>query len=453
MSIQLNVDFNNINGKIKPMHAVGQPPMASTNCQYFSYLKEARIPYARLHDVGVKKLLPMVDISCIFPDMEKDENDPASYDFEYTDLLISELIKNDCPPIFRLGETIENAIGNGYKPRFVFAPKDMQKWARVCEHIVRHYNEGWAGGFEFGIEYWEIWNEPDNGFQEPDFLSDNPYRDVNQMWVGTTEQYYELYAVTSKHLKQCFGDTIKIGGYASSGLYAIFNDPEKYGIDKKYHKFYRARFDYFLEFFYGFLEYIKKENAPIDFFSWHSYSDVDRTVIMGQFVIDTLEKYGYGDIEVHLNEWNNAHSREGLGTSYACAHAVAMMIAMHATKTAMLNFYDARIGVSVYGGMFNPLTYEPFCLYYGYKAFGELYALKNQVGCFVEGDGLYAIAAADGNEKAVLLANIGADTDIISSLDGFDVYLIDCDNHITKTPFDSKSFTIKENQVMLIKKI
>ena len=24
-----------------------------------------------------------------------------------------------------------------------------------------HHNEGWADGFNYGIEYWEIWNEPD----------------------------------------------------------------------------------------------------------------------------------------------------------------------------------------------------------------------------------------------------------------------------------------------------
>ena len=253
----MKVDFNNIIGKIKPMHAVGQPPRLATDCSYFHYLKDANIPYARLHDTGVHKLLPMVDISCVFPDMSKDETNPENYDFEYTDLVLTELIKNDCPPIFRLGETIENAIGKGFKPRYIFAPTDPQKWARVCEHIIRHYNEGWADGFEYGIEYWEVWNEPDNGFQEPDYTrEDNPYYDMNMMWVGTNEQYYELYTVTAKHLKNCFGDTIKIGGYGSSGLYAIFNDPEKYGFDKKFHKFYRARYELFLDYFYGFLEFL-----------------------------------------------------------------------------------------------------------------------------------------------------------------------------------------------------
>ena len=53
-------------------------------------------------------------------------------------------------------------------------PKDPAKWARICEHIIRHMNEGWAGGHHYGIEYWEIWNEPDV----------NP-----QCWDGPVEEF------------------------------------------------------------------------------------------------------------------------------------------------------------------------------------------------------------------------------------------------------------------------
>ena len=40
-------------------------------------------------------------------------------------------------------------------------PKDFKKWAVICEHIIRHYTEGWADGFFYDMPYWEIWNEPD----------------------------------------------------------------------------------------------------------------------------------------------------------------------------------------------------------------------------------------------------------------------------------------------------
>ena len=68
-----------------------------------------------------------------------------------------------------------------------------------------------------------IWNEP---YNRPH------YSGYNQIWTGTAEQFYELYYVTAKHLKSCFGDSIKIGGYGASGLYGIYyHPPEKYGGD------------------------------------------------------------------------------------------------------------------------------------------------------------------------------------------------------------------------------
>ena len=45
--------------------------------------------------------------------------------------------------------------------RDLLPPKDFRKWAQICEHIIRHYNEGWADGHKWDIRYWEIWNEAD----------------------------------------------------------------------------------------------------------------------------------------------------------------------------------------------------------------------------------------------------------------------------------------------------
>ena len=53
---RIAVDVNNVIGKIKPMHAVGQPPFtggfASIDFSPMQILKDANIPYSRLHDVG-----------------------------------------------------------------------------------------------------------------------------------------------------------------------------------------------------------------------------------------------------------------------------------------------------------------------------------------------------------------------------------------------------------------
>ena len=50
--MQFNFNFDTSVGKIRAMHAVGQPPMLGVSDMLFHYLTEASIPYARLHDVG-----------------------------------------------------------------------------------------------------------------------------------------------------------------------------------------------------------------------------------------------------------------------------------------------------------------------------------------------------------------------------------------------------------------
>ena len=97
-------------GRIKPMHGVGQPPFAGVDFSRIArWLTPAGIPFSRLHDVGGAfggNLF--VDIPNLFRDSDADPEDPASYDFAFTDLLIAALVKGGVEPFFRLGVTIEN---------------------------------------------------------------------------------------------------------------------------------------------------------------------------------------------------------------------------------------------------------------------------------------------------------------------------------------------------------
>ena len=106
---KLTVDYSNIVKQLKPMHGTGQPPLMGVNCDKFQYLKDAHVPYSRLHDVGGwfgGNLF--VDIPNVFRDFNADENDPANYDFTFTDILLKGLDDYDVKPIYRLGVTIEN---------------------------------------------------------------------------------------------------------------------------------------------------------------------------------------------------------------------------------------------------------------------------------------------------------------------------------------------------------
>ncbi len=441
---KISIDFGEKVGKIKPMHGVGQPPFGGMDFSFVKYLGEANIPYSRLHDVGGwfgGNLF--VDIPNIFRNFEADENDPSAYDFVFTDMLISALEKNNCEPVYRLGVSIENF--HKIKAYRIFPPGDMKKWARICEHIIRHYNEGWADGFHYDIKYWEIWNEPDNGI-------DNTQ---NMMWHGTKEEFYELYRVTSKHLRECFGSTIKIGGYGHSGFYVIdsIEDIEKsigIGLGMKENPTdWEKRTEYFIEFFDGFLDMVTKEQLPFDFFSHHSYAPVEATLKRQKYVEKRLSEAGLSGVEIHLNEWNtNARVKER-GKSVASANAAAMMCAMQNTKMSMMCYYDARLGASMYGGLFNPMTYEPLCTYYAFKAFGRLYELGESVKSECDEEGIYVLAATDGEKRGILISNTGKDTEI--SLDcGADMkaYLIDEDNFFRETNEDISK--LKENQVIYL---
>ena len=66
----INVDFDNIVGKIKPMNAVCEGP--KTGGRYLGKdatpeFKDLSIPYVRLHDIeGAYGMNQFVDVHCVF---------------------------------------------------------------------------------------------------------------------------------------------------------------------------------------------------------------------------------------------------------------------------------------------------------------------------------------------------------------------------------------------------
>ena len=388
------VDFTRETGVIKPMHGVGQPPFRGIDFSMCDYLKAAHIPYSRLHDVGGAFGGNLyVDIPNIFRDFDADPEKPESYDFAFTDLLITALVERGIEPFFRLGVTIENY--RKIRAYRINPPKDYEKWARICEGIIRHYTEGWADGFNYKITYWEIWNEPDN-FETPE---------ENQMWTGTPEDYYRLYDVASKHLKSRFPH-LKIGGYASCGFYAITDSSTEVGACS-------PRYQYFIDFFDGFLAYIKEHNCPLDFFSWHSYADADANIKWAEYARKRLDEAGYTNTEHTLNEWN--WQPELKGTIRHAVITCAMILALQNTSLDSAMFYDAGCNMGIYAGLFDCVTFKPLPAYYSFVAFGELYQRGSQVHISDLPEGVYA-CASKGNDGCIVLANINKE-DININLD------------------------------------
>ena len=173
---------------------------------------------------------------------------------------------------------------------------------------------------------------------------------------------------------------------------------------------------------------------------------------MSEFVDKMLEKHGYKNCESMINEWNNAPNFRG--TSVAASYATAFMCAMHDTSVNIMCYYDAQIGASCYGGLFNPLTYEPLCTYYPFLCFGEMYKMGTCTEAISDTDNLYVFAAKGANdENALLAANINNyDLEVTTNLSSdMTVYTIDEENMYAKTSLNPQKFTLKAYQTVYIK--
>jgi hypothetical protein len=378
----IKVDFSKSSGTVKPLHGINNSPVTYGN--ELPELRDAGIPFVRLHDTGgLYGGTYFVDVPNVFPDFKADPDDPASYDFAFTDAYLKGLTASGLKVFYRLGVTIENHYQ--IKAYRIHPPPDFNKWARICAGIVRHYNHGWANGFHYEIEYWEVWNEPENP----------------PMWIGTREQYFQLYRIAANYLKQEFPD-IKVGGYAGCGFYAVNRER----INNRYKSF--------VQYFLDFLKFITTPEtaAPLDFYSWHLYTtDPHEIVIHANFVHEKLKEYGLEDVENIFDEWNfhdqcdpdrwNA-MKEMPGATFA-ASAFCLMQQSPIDKAM---YYDALPQRS-YCGLYYFPSLKVTKTYYSFKAFNELYKLVTAVECSSDvRKGVYVCAAkGDSTVGAVLIVN------------------------------------------------
>ncbi len=403
----LKFDLNKNFGKFKILNATNGGPFhrRHTNTQFrtnFQEYKDARIPYSRNHDSNFNGVYggPYIhDISVIFPNFDADVNSPESYNFENTDENILATLDAGTKTFFRLGQSIEHQI----KKMHIFPPKDYLKWAKICEHIIRHYTEGWANGFTLDMPYWEIWNEPDL-----DYTSDN-----KRCWTGTKEEFFDFFEVVVKYLKGCFPN-LKIGGPAIAHNKVWAED---------------------------FLCEMQKRNVTLDFLSWHLYgSGVQHFINHVRWFREKLDKYGYKDTESILNEWNYikgwveefVYSVEVIHSMKGAAFLSAVMLACQKEPVDMLMYYDTR--PSVYNGLFDYYTYRPLKGYTPFKWYGEFYDLEYEVREESSIEDLYTICGVDKNGKITALVTHYSDNDENKDIefkldfgrDGeYDIYLLD----------------------------
>ena len=380
---EVSIRFDEKKGPIGPINAVNNGPVPRgrhTGGNVDSYAA-AEFPYARTHDANILYNYGgphIVDITAVFPDFSADENDPGSYDFFLTDRYLKTIREAGTKIFYRLGQSIEHWP----KKYGILPPRDFNKWARIAEHLIRHYTEGWADGFTWDVEYWEIWNEPD-------LYPDDAPIDKKSTWGGTEKEFHDFYEIAAKHLKGLFPH-LKIGG---PGL--------------AWRKDWAERF----------LTEMKKRNVPIDFFSWHVYPKTpDYVGKLCTFFRELLDRTRYADSESILNEWNYVrdfeenwyYSIDAEAGLKGASFAAAVLSVAAASPVDMLMYYDARPGAM--NGFFEPFiltrlrkTYFPYVDLAVMKRAGERVASES------DDPDVYALAVSGENGSHVLLTYFNDD--------------------------------------------
>ncbi|MEM2922115.1 MAG: hypothetical protein QXF26_07345 [Candidatus Bathyarchaeia archaeon] len=321
------------------------------------YYMRMGVNFIRIHD-----LWGSADIDIVFPDFSRSPDDENAYNFSSTDKHISMMLRTGTRVIFRLGYSWSDPPKNS-------PPKDYDKWAEICLHIVKHYTEGWAGGMVRSVKYWEIWNEPD----------------IEQFWNGTLEEYFLLYEMTARKIKD-FDPSILVGGPALA---------------------------YDLKFLEEFLSRCREFGTPLDFVSWHVYSKNPYDVYQRALAVRRLmERYGFSDRLSFLTEWNIWKEdsdpyeifRGPIGSSF-CA---SCLIYLQNASVDIANFY--RGDSWPWGGLF----YDDGSAgkaYYVMAALSEVLRDSNRVQCTTHGGGNEILAMATVKENLsfifVVVSNYG----------------------------------------------
>ena len=371
------VDFGTPAGRIRGLHGVCNGPVSyGENPDLRPWFREAGFPTARLHDCHYPSP-DVVDVSTIFPLFHLDPDDPRNYTFAKTDAYIKGLVECGTKIVYRLGQSIEPYTAYHNHP-----PADMDKFARICVNIVRHYNDGWADGFKHGIEYWEVWNEPEG----------------SGMWKGAQEEYLTLYEKVAKAIK-AHDPKLKVGGPALTS--SAF-------LDKGWGR--------------PFLTRCRERRLPLDFFSFHAYT-VDHVALVRQ-ARKALDEFGFDKTETHLNEWRYAPSWEGLypkapamfetvpewfrqGTcGRGGAFASSLLMRLQDEPLDMANFYTADTSAWSMFGTFGIRT----PVYHAFRAFNELAKRPRRVACTVAGPTAATVAVAKPRSAADNEVNPGGDT-------------------------------------------
>ena len=416
----VEVDFGAETGRIRPeLHSSGfGPTICSQTAQDLADVKAMGFASARTHDWAlINPNQRVCDYFHVFPLMHLDAKDPENYVFGPTDYLLRRTREEAGLKVFyRLGTSIEHS-GNRVHFNSVI-PEDFDKVAEIFAGTVRHYNRGWANGFNWGIRYWEIWNEPEGivSMWAPPEGTDGLAEDaLKAKQTECRAKFVKFFVTVLKRLKSEFGDEIKVGGPALCSYNTVWLNE--------------------------ILAACRDAGVAPDFISWHGYAsnprqyaeqaELGRKLCDGygfpkcELIINEWHYFGYGDYDwndmqrcsdpkVKARIWTGPRSHNGI---HSACYTLAALAEMQRSKLSQAYYYGCR-HVGAWG--FKDENQNKYKVFYGLKMFGDL--IKGAPAmCACDSDETYTMLAVKGAEgrKSLLVVDYGGTThDISVKVDG-----------------------------------
>ena len=394
-ALDIEVDFAKDCGAVRPaLHSSGWAPRSCPRAiqNDDAAVKSMNLTYARTHDWAlVNSGQRVVDYQYIFPLFDKDATREENYYFDATDHLLSLSLGVGLKIFYRLGTSIEHTTGAHFNAA---VPKDFDKTAEIFAGIVRHYNKGWAKGFQWDIKYWEIWNEPDGTGN----MWCLPESEGGKDWKGMRDKFIKFFVIVLKRLKTEFPD-IKVGGPALCWLNQ--------------------------EYFELLLKACKDAGVAPDFISWHGYASDPYNLVQTAFDARKLcDRLGFPKTELILNEyhyiltWDGIHGRNSTpamvkralegptghnNIDSACFYLTALSL-FHTSPLTQAYWY----GCSHQGNWGYMDGYKQFNkTYYAAKLFGEIVKDCTKLG-EVKNEGTvttFVAKSADGKKTVLLVTD------------------------------------------------
>ena len=219
------------------------------------------------------------------------------YNFQYIDAVYDAILSAGMRPFVEFG-FMPQKLASGDKTIFwwkgnITPPNDYAKWASLVDALVKHWTARY-GHAEVRQWYFEVWNEPN-------------LKDL--FWSGDQQEYFKLYEVTSRAIKDVSRD-YRVGGPATAGRAWISE----------------------------MIEYASKARVPLDFIATHDYGVSGRGLDAEgnqQLFLDTSADAiisGVRDVRakikastmptlpLHYTEWSTSYSpRDPVHDSYISA--------------------------------------------------------------------------------------------------------------------------------------